>query len=253
MGYPHYHWIHRTEQARRVLPGPVRNAISTIAAHLLPMGLRGRNHLIGLAGEVSQSIAHVNLFFDLEARRRLLAPLLSRGVCFGVSPEQYKANFCVSGQSSLQQATRADFRAYLVDDILVKVDRASMLTSLEVRAPWLDPRIIEMAFGCVQDSMRAVGSERKILPRALASRVLPPALDLKRKQGFGIPFDEWFRGDWGGFIESLLAKGDEQIFDRGVIRSLVAGQRQGYANSQRLFALAMFELWRREYRVALSD
>jgi asparagine synthase (glutamine-hydrolysing) len=147
--------------------------------------------------------------------------------------------------------TAGDFRTYLVDDILVKVDRASMLNALEVRAPWLDYRLIEFAFGRVPDTMRATESERKILPRRLAQRLLPPALDLTRKQGFSLPLTSWFKGKWGAYMETILRDADPRLFDQGTIQSLIAGQRRGYANTQRLFALTFFELWRREYRVAL--
>jgi asparagine synthase (glutamine-hydrolysing) len=131
------------------------------------------------------------------------------------------------------------------------VDRASMLASLEVRAPWLDHRIIEFAFGRVPDTLRATTRDRKVLPRALARRLLPPTLDLSRKWGFSMPLARWFRGEWGTFVEEVLREADPAIFDRRVINSLLDGQRRGYANTERLFSLAFFELWRREYRVTV--
>jgi asparagine synthase (glutamine-hydrolysing) len=249
-GYLHYAWVRRQELARRVLPAPLRAAVSRAASRLLPPGVRGRHYVIGLAGDVAHSIAHANLFFDHRSRGRLLAPLAASGAWPSGRAEEYKAGLCADGRTGLQQATRADFRAYLVDDILVKVDRASMLTSLEVRAPWLDPRIIELAFGRLPDALRAVGSERKILPRRLAARLLPAALDLDGKRGFAIPLDEWLRGDWGRYVESVLGAAEEDIFDRAEIAWLLANHRRGLSNGQRLFALTMFELWRREYRVA---
>ncbi|HQI75095.1 MAG TPA: asparagine synthase-related protein, partial [Candidatus Latescibacteria bacterium] len=148
-------------------------------------------------------------------------------------------------------ATAVDFTTYLADDILVKVDRASMLTSLEARAPWLDYRIVEMAFGCVPDTLRAARGQRKILPRRLAARVLPAGLDLDRKQGFALPLRSWFKGDWGRYIEGVLSEADTGLFSRAAVRRLLAAQRHGLANEQRLFALTMFELWRREYKVSV--
>ena len=94
----------------------------------------------------------------------------------------------------MQRAMAMDFRSYLVDDILVKVDRASMLTSLEVRAPFLDSRIIEFAFGNVPDHLRAWKGQRKVILRKLARRLLPPTLDITRKRGFSIPLHTWFGG-----------------------------------------------------------
>lgn len=139
----------------------------------------------------------------------------------------------------------------MVDAYLVKVDRASILTSLEVRAPWLDYRVIEFAFGRVPDALRATRRERKILPGSLAQKLLPSVLDLKRKQGFSLPLASWFKGEWGNYVASVLRGVDTQLFAQRVIQNLIAGQHRGYSNTQCLFALTMFELWRREYRVTI--
>jgi asparagine synthase (glutamine-hydrolysing) len=139
----------------------------------------------------------------------------------------------------------------MVDDILVKVDRASMLTSLEVRAPFLDHRIVELAFSRVPDRLRATSRERKILLRRCARRVLPPSTDLRRKQGFSIPLDSWLRGDWGRVVREVLAEVPRELFDHNVVHRLIDDQARGLSNAQRLFALTIFELWRREYSVAL--
>jgi asparagine synthase (glutamine-hydrolysing) len=183
--------------------------------------------------------------FDPQARRRLLGPAVRAG-----DPERERAALQGSG-TLLQRATASDFGSYLVDDILVKVDRASMLASLEVRAPWLDHRIVEFAFSRVPDRLRATRHERKVLTRRLGRRLLPPALDLQRKQGFSIPLARWFGGRWGEYMTEVLSGADPHLFDAGEVQRLLRGQRRGAANSSRLFALTMFELWRREYRVAL--
>ncbi|MFL5382939.1 MAG: asparagine synthase (glutamine-hydrolyzing) [Longimicrobiaceae bacterium] len=249
-GYDHYGWIQRQEQARRFLPGPLRAGVARLAA-ALPVGVRGRSHLMAFGSDVRASIAHVNLYFDAAARTALLRPLLG-GAPASRAPEAYKEALCAHGRTPLQQATATDFLSYLTDDILVKVDRASMLTSLEVRAPFLDHRIVEFAFSRVPDRLRATAGSHKVLLKRLAARVLPPELELDRKQGLSIPLAAWFKGRWGGFIEEVLAGADPAVFDRGVIRQLVEGQRRGLSNTHRLFALTMLELWRREYGVELA-
>lgn len=248
-GYARHSWVQSQANVRTVIPAPLRRVLRPLATALLPVGMRGRNYLLGLTGDQAFSISQFNQFFDPVMRRRLvglLGPNPRRG-----TPEAFREELGVSGATSLQQATATDFRTFLVDDILVKVDRASMLTSLEVRAPWLDPRLIEFAFAEVPDRLRATARERKILPRRLAARLLPPTLDLTRKQGFSLPLDAWFKGDWGTFIRDVLTDPQQNLLDRGVVKSLVTGQRRGRANMHRLFALAMFELWRREYAVSI--
>jgi asparagine synthase (glutamine-hydrolysing) len=249
-GYLHYGWLERQQRLRRHLPGFMRALLGKTAARALPIGFRGRNYLLGLTDGLPTGIAHVNLYFDADIRRRLFKGFWNPDESNLQAPENYKASLCDSRLSALQQATRVDFRTYLVDDILVKVDRASMLTSLEVRAPWLDHRIVEFAFQRVPDSLRATGSERKVLPRHLAARLLPADMDLSRKQGFSIPLRRWLNNGWGSVVRDVLGPAD-CLFDRKTMASVFAAQERGHSNEQRLFALTMFELWRREYRIVV--
>ena len=252
-GYPHYNFLQKIDRLKKHIPGRVRRIGSLIASHVLPVGTRGRNHIIGLEGGAACSISAVNVYFDKESRRNLLSPLYRSGYRPLVSPELRKASHFDTSLNIFQNASRTDFRITMVDDYLVKSDRACMLHSLELRAPFLDHRLIEFAFGQVPDSLRATSNERKILLRRLAKRLLPPTLDIKRKQGFSLPLAAWFKGEWGAFITEVLREADPAIFDKKVIANLIKGQHWGLANSNRLFALAMFELWRREYRVDLPD
>jgi asparagine synthase (glutamine-hydrolysing) len=250
-GYRHYIWIQHAAKLRGAVPSTVRRLVGT-ASRLLPVGLRGRNHLIAFGGDARAGVAHVNLYFDRWARRRLLVPRVEHGVRLTETPEAYRAGLCRPGRTLLRQATEVDFQTTLVDAYLVKIDRASMLNSLEVRAPWLDYRIIEFAFGCLPDELRATPSELKILPRRLAQRLLPPTLDLKRKWGLALPLASWFRDGWGSYVESVLHEADPHLLNQRVIERLIAGQRWGLDNAARLFALTVLELWRREYRIGCS-
>jgi asparagine synthase (glutamine-hydrolysing) len=252
-GYPHYGWVAQLERMRRFIPGPIRRFAGAIAAKSFPVGWPGRNHIIGFSSDRRHTIAHVNLYFDKWSRDRLVSEEVRRRFASKQSPEQYKVDLCAMSHSPLRQMTEADFRTYLADQLLVKVDRASMLVSLEVRAPWLDYRIVEFAFGCVPDPLKWTGKERKILPKVLAKRLLPGNFDLKRKQGFTMPLASWFKGEWGSYMESVLQGADSLLFDPSVIRELIASQRRGNNNFQRLFLLTMFELWRREYRVTVPN
>ena len=250
-GYPHHSWVQQQARMGGWIPRPARWAGRTAAMRLMPVGTKGRNYLLGLTAEPPWNIVQFNVLFDAAARRRLLSPVIGRPRLVG-GPEAYKAALCRPGDTPLRQSTSLDFQTYLVDDILVKVDRASMLCSLEVRAPFLDPRLIDLAFGRVPDHLRATATERKALPRRLARRLLPPSLDLTRKQGFSLPLAKWFKGDWGRFIEDVLTTGQADLFDRRAVRQLIAGQRGGFSNMHRLFALVMIELWRREYRISVG-
>ena len=98
--------------------------------------------------------------------------------------------------------------------------------------------------------MKATSDERKRLPRLLAKMLLPAGLDIQRKQGLSIPLTSWFKGEWGVFFREILTSAPPALFDQHALQSLIEGQERGYKNTARLFALTMFELWRREYRIA---
>ncbi len=250
-GYPHYNLILRSNRLRRLLPVMVRKGVGA-AARFLPVGFRGRHHLLGGSGDLPWSVAHVNLYFDALSRRRLLSPILANSQPPDLSPEDYRAHFCLPGHTTLQQSTRADFYTTMAEDYLVKVDRASMLCSLEVRSPFLDHRLVEFAFGRLPDELRATETARKVLLRRLARRLLPPNLNLTRKQGFELPLKNWLKGQWGNYFAEVLGEADPHLFAGEMIQSLISHQRRGYHNANRLFLLTIFELWRHHYRVAVA-
>jgi asparagine synthase (glutamine-hydrolysing) len=144
-----------------------------------------------------------------------------------------------------------DFENYLAEDILVKVDRASMLNSLEIRAPFLDYRVIEFAYGKVPTRLKATLTNKKIILKRLCEKLLPEEFDRQRKQGFSIPLAQWLKqGELREMFYDVLGKTDG-MFDKKAVNDLLQGQDKGRANSQRLFALVLFELWRKEYAVTL--
>jgi asparagine synthase (glutamine-hydrolysing) len=251
-GYPHHSWVQQQARMGGWVPRPARWVGHQAATRLMPVGATGRNYLLGLVAQPPWNLVQFNMLFDADARRRLLSPVVSNRSING-SPEAYKASLCRPGDSPLRQITAVDFQTYLVDDILVKVDRASMLCSLEVRAPFLDPRLIDLAYRRVPDGLRATAIERKVLSRRLAQRLLPGSLDLTRKQGFSLPLAQWFKSDWGRFIEEVLTDRQADLFDPHTIRRLIAGQRVGFRNTHRLFALLMVELWRQEYKIDMPS
>ncbi len=250
-GYPGHSWVQQMACYRRWLPGPLRSALLPMVRRLMPVGKLGRNFALGLLQDSPHAIAQINMFFDCRDRGRILSPGLAVPPSQIHQPEEFKLDLQKSFASPLQKITAMDFQSYMVDDILVKVDRASMLTSLEIRAPFLDRAVIEFAFSQVPDSLRATRNEKKIFSRRLAAKLLPSKLDLKRKQGFSLPLQDWFQGQWGTFCQDVLTDARSQIFRPEAVDRLFAEQRSGRLHTQRLFAMTMLELWRREYKIEL--
>jgi asparagine synthase (glutamine-hydrolysing) len=250
-GYMHHSRLLWMQQRGRNVPLAIRRRVAQLASHL-PTGLRGRNWLQAWGTDLETGLPLIASLFSPAERRRLVADSLSDDSAVGRSAESIRRARVPTGCGLLQRATRMDFQNYLPEDILVKVDRASMLTSLEVRAPWLDHRLVEFAFSKVPSRLKATSTARKILPKKLASRVLPPTFDIDRKQGFSIPLAQWLHAEeWGGYFRDVLLGSRDTVFNPKYVRGLLRGQQQGRSNTERLFSLVLFELWRREYGVSL--
>lgn len=244
-GYHHYSRLLWMQERLGPIPLTLRKAIAFFAERILPVGMKGRNWLQGLGVELDHGLPLIASCFDATTRRRLLT---------AQSGAQTRAEAVMRGRvpmypDLLQRATRMDFQNYLAEDILVKVDRASMLNSLEVRAPFLDYRLIEFAFGRVPSHLKATMRDKKILLKRLTARVLPPEFDRQRKQGFSIPLSEWLKGGAFRKLFNEVLRDPQCSFDSRTVDALFRGQDNGRSNGERLFALVLFELWRREYMV----
>ncbi|MHA1564809.1 MAG: asparagine synthetase B family protein, partial [Alphaproteobacteria bacterium] len=146
-------------------------------------------------------------------------------------------------------ATRMQFldtATYLPDDILTKVDRASMAVSLEVRVPLLDHRLVEFAWRLPRHLKLRAGKGKWLL-RQLLARHVPTALTERPKQGFALPLAQWLRGplrDWGEAMLSEQRLADAGILDTKAVRNLWQIHQSGRRNEQHsLWTLLMFQAW----------
>jgi asparagine synthase (glutamine-hydrolysing) len=143
-----------------------------------------------------------------------------------------------------------DTRLYLAEDILTKVDRASMAVSLEVRAPFLDPRVAEFAASLPAHYKLRGGKTKYILKRAVAELV-PPFVTRRSKKGFGVPVAEWLKGKLRPLARDLLSP--ERVRRAGVFKPEFVSRLQdeherGVANHRKLlWTLLMFELWHESF------
>jgi asparagine synthase (glutamine-hydrolysing) len=136
-----------------------------------------------------------------------------------------------------------DMSTYLVDDILTKVDRASMRVGLEARVPLLDHRLVEFAWE-IPISLKFRNHSGKHILRRLLERYVPRELFERPKMGFGIPIDGWLRGPLKGWASDWLSSGGDEFFDRKAIGDNWQQHQIGRVNrGGQLWTVLMFDLW----------
>jgi asparagine synthase (glutamine-hydrolysing) len=147
-------------------------------------------------------------------------------------------------------------KLYLQDTILVKVDRASMANSLEVRAPFLDVNVVDY-LGTVPNRLKLHGFTTKYLLKKAMKGRLPDEVIYRRKKGFGIPIAKWFKEDLKPLLLQLCEEKklkEEGLFNPAFVRALMedhfAGRRD---NRKQLWTLFMFEQWYRHYYVSRAS
>jgi asparagine synthase (glutamine-hydrolysing) len=247
-GYLSYQAALQREQLRARLPRGARSLIAATARRILPNGAKGRNALMALEGTTADGIAQSAVWTDAADYRRISSWLSRKSQIY--SPTRWRRNLVEEARGLPGAAMAADFRSYLPEDILVKVDRAAMLCSLEVRAPFLDRRVIEFAYERIPSRLQVTLQERKILLKRLAKRLLPPDLDIDRKQGFTIPISKWLTAD---ILQAWRDDCREQI--HSVLSEAAVGRlvrrRENMAGEHSLYAAIMLTTWMRHYRVAI--
>jgi asparagine synthase (glutamine-hydrolysing) len=151
-----------------------------------------------------------------------------------------------NGSGILDATLLTDQMTYLPNDLLVKVDIASMANSLEARSPFLDHKVIEFA-ASLPEHIKMRGMRPKYLLKKVAARLVPREVVYRRKMGFGVPVGRWLRGEMSGFLRDTLLS--ERSLSRGIIRpekmhqyvdEHIAGTQD---HSFQVWSLLMLELW----------
>ena len=242
-GYLHYTRYLRLARFAGRSPLLLRRALARMAQQL-PLGIRGRSLALDLGTDFPRELPGLNRLF----RPHEISWLLGRGsLSYGGTPASQQVS--EEEQDLLARLSRHDVLNYLPEDILVKVDRCSMASSMEMRAPFLDHHLVEFAFREVPSSLKASTKGRKFLLKDLAARLLPRGFDQCRKQGFSVPLQAWLqKGPFRELVRDILLS-KRCMFDPRAVRRLLQLQDCGCSNSERLFALTLFELWRESYAI----
>ncbi len=227
-------------------------AASRAAAALVPHAKVQRLTRFGrrLADTPLHRYAAWILHFEPGLKHRLCTPEF-RAATEDRGHAYLEAAFAASDATTLVERTMdLDVHTYLPEDLLVKVDIATMAHGLEGRSPFLDHELMQFA-ASLPAHLKLRGAEQKFLLRRLAERRLPPTLLTLPKKGFGVPIDRWFRDDLRETLRDALFDGRlaaRGYFDMRVVQQLVDEHQSGrVAWHLQLWNLLMLELWHRMF------
>jgi asparagine synthase (glutamine-hydrolysing) len=259
-GYNRYFWAERYWARMRAAPGFVRTlgaagvrALPPAAWDTLWKGLPRRAQL-AQPGDKLYKLADLAKARDgRQAYAWLIAQHREReSLILGAEPPAPAGAHALwdrPGRRLADNMMLADARGYLPDDILAKVDRATMAVGLEGRAPFLDHRVVEFAFR-LPTALKIRGGVGKWLLREVLYRHVPRALIERPKMGFGVPIDAWLRGPLKAWAEDLLDPSrleNEGFLRVAPIRLAWAEHLSGRRNLQHfLWNILMFEAWLQE-------
>lgn len=262
-GYNRYIWWRKLWTSTRCIPSMLRpatqRALRAVSAErwdatirLLHPLLPARHRMSQIGDRMHKVAALIGSDDPLQLYRQLVSQYQDPSlVALGGNEPATLLSARMHGRS-LDQFTSdmmmLDLETYLPEDILVKVDRASMAVSLEVRAPLLDHRLVEFA-ARLPVSLKIAGGRGKLVLRHILERYVPRELWDRPKTGFGVPLDTWLRGPLREWAEDLLS--ERALAEHGLFRpALIRSQWQEHVSGARqwhypLWVILMFQAWLR--------
>ena len=222
-----------------------------LQARLLPAGARGQGYAGLLGADPLERYFRMVTFQRTETLPGLLAADARAQMQEGVDVRRFhrllEEGHPPDHVAALQYL---DVRTYLPDDILTKVDRTSMLVSLETRVPLLDHRLMEYVATMPTALKLYAGAGKLILKRAMAGD-LPATVLHRSKMGFGVPLETWFRSELTGYARELLLgprARQRGFFAPGAVARLLEEHRtRGRDRSGEIWTLVCFEEWARQW------
>lgn len=256
-GYRRYRIDALENQLRGLMPGVVRRPLCGVLGRLypkadwLPQIFRAKTLLTNLSLSPEEAYCRSMSWFTPRMKRLLyrdaLQSVLREYDSFSVMREHFDR---ATDWDPLSRIQYVDLKTYLPDDILTKVDRASMAHSLEVRVPFLDHEVVEYAARIPACYKLHKGEGKYILKKALA-RLLPADVLHRPKMGFSLPLARWLRGDLKSMFEERVFAKDAfigELFDPAPIRSWWRQHQRGVKDyAPQLWALMVLEGWGRQF------
>ena len=263
-GYNRYHWAEKIWSPFSRMPGPVRRFSAAALRSIPESAYDGLSRALPVRYRPQQPGYNVHRIADLIALPSIDA-VYEQLVSQTSRPDKFlkgihndtctwlkDVRFATGLTDPVDRMRYSDQMVYLPDDVLTKVDRASMAVGLEVRAPLLDHRIVEWVWR-LPPQLNTHACRPKHLLRCVLERYVPAALVDRPKRGFGVPLARWLRGPLREWAESLLspeALQTDSLLDPQSVRSLWADFLKGADRNQYLvWNVLMLAAWSRAWRV----
>jgi asparagine synthase (glutamine-hydrolysing) len=252
-GYDRYYQDVQENRVREIFPLPIRKALFGPLARLYPKMDWAPRFL--RAKSTFQSLSHdpIEGYFEtVSTFRRYEKPFILSGDMKSSlrdydSVELFREYSSRSGiEDPLSRIQYLDIKTYLTDDILTKVDRASMAHSLEVRCPFLDHKLMELV-ASIPAGFKLKGRTAKYLLKKTVARILPEEIISRKKMGFAIPLADWFRGGFREYAQTHLEKDDPYLSSKFIRRMLDQHQAGIRDRSTQLWNVLMFRIWLRQF------
>jgi asparagine synthase (glutamine-hydrolysing) len=231
--------------------GGVARHVGRVVERLLPPGVPGQGYAGLVGADPLERYFRLMTYQRPDTLRRLLTPDVQRRVSVDPDAGVFRRLAAEGSPPDYVSALQyLDIRTYLPDDILAKVDRASMLVSLESRVPLLDHELVEFVATIPTRLKLKNGVGKAILKDAMRD-ALPEEILGRRKMGFGVPIGRWFRGELSDLITDVLC--DRRTRERGLLEpAAISGLLKEHASGRRdrssqLWSLLCLELWARSW------
>jgi asparagine synthase (glutamine-hydrolysing) len=254
-GYRRYYFDRRENALRAILPfafrQPVFGALASVypKADWAPRVFRGKATFENLARSPIEAYFRSVSALRPELKAQIIDQDLLRELAgydsLNVLHSYYDKADTVDPLSRIQYV---DIKTYLPDDILVKVDRASMAHSLEVRAPILDHKLIEFA-ASMPSTLKLRGTNGKYIFKKALKRVLPDSVLYRPKMGFAVPLARWFRTELKELAHNVIfSRNGDSLLNQASVRRVWQEHQSGLRNrSTELWTLLMFRLWEQQF------
>lgn len=227
-------------------PGKINRGLWGLIHKCIPARVKGHGLSYLLSKDRHLAGAYLSVWNQLE-REQLYKPDIWRQVSENPA-EGYKETIIRQSTSNdfLSRMQELDMRTFMVDDVLTKVDRASMMNSLEVRVPLLDHKLAELSFR-IPSRLKFKNGEKKYILKKTMEKDLPETVLSHKKQGFTIPLRLWFKDSLKEYVHDRLVAPNRRLaayIDMDYVRKIVSDNETGMrATHQKIWTLLVLDAW----------